>query len=404
MPRARLDHALHAGSRFDLVFARAASLGRTSTFTCGPASMVAYAGRPRLTQRSHRGQRFERRAVPVDDPRGYRARVHGQRARLGAARPRPEIAGEERALAAPRAASARSGATRCAYGLRSIVRAHAIGRADGLGPLGRDAHQDDERQLAGRRQRSRRGLADGQLDVPSENATRGAGRGRAREVAHASRVPVETRGADGREGEGGEPRGARSEAAGVGKSLRDSTSASSCDPSRVARGPAGRAPARRPRAVELSPVQHDAVALDPAPSVTRVRVCKPGERDREARHGREVPLPLALAPVLAEGDVRVRDGDGFARSWRRLALGRGLDAPRAGLGRDGGGERRRSRRPATRPARPRPPQPTARAPRTLPPPPAPVSFAPSAPASRADAAHALDLGRRDEQPRAGASG
>ena len=149
---------------------------------------------------------------------------------------------------------------------------------------------------------------------------------------------------------------------------------------RGARSSSSVARASGSRGAALPPSTSSSARARPSNDDARARA-HPVERDREARHRGEVPRPRALAPVLRERDVRVRERDTAAhgdeaplaaekrhrarrRSWRASAtkpskpvassgedpLGRGAcvgerdDAPAAARARELGAERARSAR------------------------------------------------------------
>src|ERR1019366_1769029 len=158
------------------------------------------------TERAEGAERLEGGAVPVHHAGSDGARVHRERARLGELADLAEVARQER-VAKP-GMDARGlvepGASVRAHGQGAR---HALARADGLASLGRDAHEDDERQMVCGGDRTRpeelfiagAGLSRREFDEATEEAAGGARPAAPGEGAHARRAPVQAPRARGRE-------------------------------------------------------------------------------------------------------------------------------------------------------------------------------------------------------------
>ena len=160
--------------------------------------------------RTHLGERGERGAAEVDDPRRHRARMHRERASLRELADAHEVVLQQRS-------THRAEVARRFLEPRLVIRArllgedHAVRRRRELLGLGgdRDEHAEIERRR-GRDHATRRGV---ELDEAAEDRARGARRAPPGAVGDALRGPVEAERAGGREGERGEAGSARREAA-----------------------------------------------------------------------------------------------------------------------------------------------------------------------------------------------
>ena len=132
LARARLDHALHARRSRRIASRTApASSARASTFTCGPASIVAKAGVPLARRARTAASASSVAAGPVDTPAAMALACIASALASASSPTRDEVLREQR-VAELRVEARRLVEPRARVRAALHRRAHALGRADGL--------------------------------------------------------------------------------------------------------------------------------------------------------------------------------------------------------------------------------------------------------------------------------